>query len=183
MFFFKCISGLGSVSAALFAVTKAGDNSNAIVALVTFAKGMGSINMAGSFANHLDLSPTFAGTLNGMSQTLINFSALAMNEGVAQIVGDKPTRESWHQFLYLSSALNLAGLIFFCTTSSGNAQKWDPSWEGKVKSDKGKFSNINTVQVLSFKGGVPVKTEINPESNQSWSHGWKPIKPANQDPT
>ncbi|XP_015784692.1 sialin-like [Tetranychus urticae] len=157
--------GLGTVSCGLVAITLLGKRRTAVVLTLSIAKGMGSLVIAGAGANHLDIAPSFAGTLGGFASVLHSLSSLAANEGAAQIVGNETTAQNWYYFFYLSAAINVVGVIVFCLFGSGETQSWDPSSVPKQ-------SNTNNSSLKSqniTKGNTENNNQIVIESLESYN--------------
>lgn len=74
-----CFVGLGFV-------TK--EHSEIVVALLVVCVGVNSGIIAGFHINHLDISPNFAGTLMGMTNTLANLVSICAPLYVGYIVTD-----------------------------------------------------------------------------------------------
>ncbi|XP_015784775.1 sodium-dependent phosphate transport protein 1-like [Tetranychus urticae] len=121
--------GLGSGSIGILLITCYDWDKKSIVSLVTLSKGFATLNIAGPGTSHLDISPSYAGTLAGIYNLFFNLSALIMNHSVATIVGDYPTQQKWFTFFRLTSGLNIIGLILFIIMGSAQVQPWDPSYE------------------------------------------------------
>ncbi|XP_015782513.1 vesicular glutamate transporter 2.2 [Tetranychus urticae] len=119
--------GLGCVSLGLVAITLLKDKRIAVVLTLGVCKGLGTLSTAGYAANHLDIAPSFAGTLAGFAGAIASIASLAANEGAALIVGNKPTQKNWYKLFYISSAINFCGVVFYCIFGSGETQSWDPS--------------------------------------------------------
>uniref|UniRef100_T1KC49 Major facilitator superfamily (MFS) profile domain-containing protein n=1 Tax=Tetranychus urticae TaxID=32264 RepID=T1KC49_TETUR len=139
---------LGTVSGGLVAITLLGKRRMAVVLTLSITKGLGGLIIAGVGANHLDIAPSFAGTLGGFASVLSSVASLAANEGVAQIVGNETTAQNWYYFFYLSAVINIAGAIVFVLFGSGETQSWDPSSAPK-QSDKSNDSSLKSQKITN----------------------------------
>ncbi|XP_015793983.1 sialin-like, partial [Tetranychus urticae] len=135
------VLSLGTCSFGLVAITLLGKRKILVVLTLAIAKGMGTLSDAGVAVNHLDIAPSFAGTLSGFYSVMASIASLIANEAAAQIVGKNPSQQNWYLFFYISSALNVAGVIMFCLLGSGEVQSWDPASSNNRQNVKSETQN------------------------------------------
>lgn len=81
-----CFIGLGFV-------TK--ENSSMAIAMLILAVGLNSAATAGYLVNHMDLSPNFAGTLMGITNTLANTISIIAPLSVGYIVTNEVVADNY----------------------------------------------------------------------------------------
>ncbi|XP_015785235.1 sialin [Tetranychus urticae] len=126
--FFADIGFIGSAMC-LVAATYVGKRTALIVTFIVACKAFSVAQVAGCYVMHLDISPTYAGSIVGIMETSQNIASVAMNQAAAMIVGDEPTLESWSNFFLITAGLSIFGTHYFALLGSSKLQKWDPSFK------------------------------------------------------
>uniref|UniRef100_T1KC47 Major facilitator superfamily (MFS) profile domain-containing protein n=1 Tax=Tetranychus urticae TaxID=32264 RepID=T1KC47_TETUR len=144
----KIVTVLCNCSIGLVAITMLGKHRIPVVLTLALAKGMGTLSVAGSGVNHLDIAPSFAGTLAGFYGVMLSLASLIANEAAAHIVGKNSSQQNWYHYFYISSAVNIAGVILFCLLGSGEIQSWDPASSTNRRNVKSK-TRSNDLELLS----------------------------------
>uniref|UniRef100_T1KC45 Major facilitator superfamily (MFS) profile domain-containing protein n=1 Tax=Tetranychus urticae TaxID=32264 RepID=T1KC45_TETUR len=142
----KIVTVLCNCSIGLVAITLLGKHRIPVVLTLALAKGMGTLSVAGSGVNHLDIAPSFAGTLAGFYGVMLSLASLIANEAAAHIVGknsgnNKNSQQNWYHYFYISAAVNIAGVILFCLMGSGEVQSWDPASSANRQNVKSETQN------------------------------------------
>lgn len=100
---------------------------NAIVAVVMFFIGTTSMGIknAGHFANIVDVSPNFAGTLVGMSNTITSFLGLVNTEICTLLTNNSNTFESWRIMFWIVCIYCLFCCIVYGLFANAEVQPWN----------------------------------------------------------
>ncbi|XP_046391750.1 vesicular glutamate transporter 1-like [Ischnura elegans] len=93
------------------------------VAGLTLAVGLGGFAWSGFSVNHLDIAPQHASVLMGLSNTVATLPGIISPAVTGYIVQNKTAAE-WKIVFYISSAIYLAGAVFYGTFASGELQPW-----------------------------------------------------------
>ncbi|XP_074598644.1 vesicular glutamate transporter 3-like [Brevipalpus obovatus] len=97
--------------------------------LFVVAMVLSSSTVTGSSTNHVDLSPTFAGTLMGVSNFFSNIPGVLVSEAHSLMVGESKEIKDWSYLFYLTSLIGLFGGMFYAIFASSKIQPWDPESE------------------------------------------------------
>lgn len=134
------VSFLGSAAGLLAAAhCSHGGDATAAVACISAAQAMSSVSLAGLHCSHQDLSPKYAGTLLGITNTA---GALPGVVGVAAVGALlEVTNGSWEEaFFYPSAALLLLGAAVFTLYVNNEPVNFDAkgadapfAWEGGMQ--------------------------------------------------
>jgi len=116
--------GLGSIAACLIAVSYLGCDHIIAVSLVVAGGGLAATSQAGYAINHIDLSPRYAGTLMGVTNTFATISGILGPQVVGWLTQNQPTLGQWQKIFFISSGINIFGLLVFCFLGSGELQPW-----------------------------------------------------------
>ncbi|XP_033323679.2 uncharacterized protein LOC117218986 [Megalopta genalis] len=102
------------------------------VALLILAVASNVFVYCGHNVNHMDLSPNFAGTLMGITNTVANVCSI-LAPLVASIVVTEPSDVSqWRNIFFLSAIIYFLGNLLFVLFGTSKIQKWnDPITESK----------------------------------------------------
>ncbi|TDG48328.1 hypothetical protein AWZ03_005283 [Drosophila navojoa] len=105
------------------------------VVLLTFTVGINTACHLGFQVNHIDLSPNFAGTLMGISNTLASVMSLSAPLLVGVIVTDKHDAEQWRIVFFVAAGFYLVGNGLFILFGRADVQPWnDPPAKSDHKS-------------------------------------------------
>lgn len=91
---------------------------------------------SGVSVNHVDMSPTFAGSLMGLTNFFGNFTGFLVPLATTYLVGESKQIIDWAQLFYLSSCLSLFGGIIFLLFGSSSLQSWEPESRANNLVDK-----------------------------------------------
>ncbi|XP_018323872.1 putative inorganic phosphate cotransporter isoform X2 [Agrilus planipennis] len=109
--------------------------------LLILAVGLNAATVSGFNVNHVDLSPTYAGTLMGITGGSAASMSILGPLFVQWIVTDEKDSYQWMIILLISAAIQTAGNTLFVVYGAGNIQPWDPSYD-QVEKNKG-ATNVN----------------------------------------
>lgn len=125
----KLLSTLGLVvsGVTLVLIKEAGCNHVTVVTLLVVSMAFTGLVTAGIPINHLDISPNFAGSLMGITNTFATASGILAPYVIGLLTNNNQTINQWQIVFYLSAGLNLIGSIVFTIFGSGNIQKWNGS--------------------------------------------------------
>lgn len=104
-----------------------GCNVHSAVGLLIMALGSTSFASAGFQVNHIDISPSYAGILMGLSNTVATIPGIAAPYVVGLVTsGIHPqTVFQWRQVFYISAAIYVATAVFYVIFASGEPQSWE----------------------------------------------------------
>ncbi|KOB65894.1 Sodium-dependent phosphate transporter, partial [Operophtera brumata] len=74
---------------------------------------------------HIDMAPNFAGTLMGITNCVANMVAIIVPLAAGTILKDETDAGEWRKVFYLSSAIFIAGNVFFLIFGTSERQKWN----------------------------------------------------------
>ncbi|KAF8787708.1 putative inorganic phosphate cotransporter like protein [Argiope bruennichi] len=110
---------------------------------------MGSVgrSFAGCMIVAVDMSPTFAGTIMGVSSIVSSMSGFVMPILVGFLTNDEQTLEQWNKVFFVSIGVVMTSGIIFSIFGSAEVQEWNfpkvkdsGSYDGKSK-DKLNYEN------------------------------------------
>ncbi|XP_066956747.1 sialin-like isoform X1 [Macrobrachium rosenbergii] len=117
---------------------------NAILAVILFpvsAACLGAIG-AGHLANHLDLTPNFAGTVFGLSNT-IAFSISMLAPIIVGALTPDQSLEQWQYVFWITGGIYLACWMFFMIFAKFEIQPWNYCREKIPKQEKKPFLSMS----------------------------------------
>ncbi|KAH8306841.1 hypothetical protein KR018_006074 [Drosophila ironensis] len=95
---------------------------------VTFMlAGVGSFGgavYAGNQMNHIALSPKFAGTMYGITNSASNICGFLAPYVIGLIINHRETLTQWHVVFWLAAGINIAGNFFYLIFASAEEQAW-----------------------------------------------------------
>ena len=114
------------------------------VAVLVIAVASNIAIYCGHNINHMDLSPNFAGTLMGITNTIANFCSILAPLVHSVIVTDSTDLSQWKSIFFLSAIIYIVGNLLFILFGTSTIQPWnDP--QNKIKN-----SSSNTVDTSSM---------------------------------
>lgn len=93
------------------------------IIFISFGVGAGAFAWSGYIVNGLDLAPSHASIIIGLSNTFGTLSGIISPIITGYIVNDK-SREQWQIVFYIAASVYLAGSIFCWFFVRGNLQPW-----------------------------------------------------------
>uniref|UniRef100_A0A8D0C9F8 Sialin n=1 Tax=Salvator merianae TaxID=96440 RepID=A0A8D0C9F8_SALMN len=121
----KTFTLIGMIGPAVFLVAAGyiGCNYELAVAFVTISTTLGGFSTSGYSINHLDIAPSYAGILLGITNSFATIPGM-VGPLVAKVLTHSNTVEEWQLVFYIAAAINLFGALFFALFSSGEVQDW-----------------------------------------------------------
>ncbi|CAG5136811.1 unnamed protein product, partial [Candidula unifasciata] len=93
------------------------------VALLCLCTIFMSFNRAGYNVNHLDLAPSYAGVLFGITNTAATIPGMVAPL-IAGILTPNGTAEEWRNVFYVCAAVAAAGALIYFVLAEGSLQPW-----------------------------------------------------------
>ncbi|KPM03663.1 hypothetical protein QR98_0020970, partial [Sarcoptes scabiei] len=144
----KACNTIGFIGPAicLLLLTRLGpDNSIWCVILFTVALGINGSVLAGFQVTHVDMSPTFASSLLGLTNCIANFAGILAPYFVGEILTRTETSTllepqsknliGWIYVFYIAISIYLIAAIIFLVLGSNQQQKWDRLMQTKTISE------------------------------------------------
>ncbi|XP_028578610.2 sialin isoform X2 [Podarcis muralis] len=121
----KTFTLIGMIGPAVFLVAAGfiGCDYEMAVAFVTISTTLGGFSTSGYSINHLDIAPSYAGILLGITNSFGTIPGM-VGPLVAKSLTHSNTVGEWQTVFYIAAAINLFGAIFFALFSSGEVQDW-----------------------------------------------------------
>ncbi|XP_076245186.1 putative inorganic phosphate cotransporter [Calliopsis andreniformis] len=131
------------------------EHSGIAVTLLVVAVASNVAIYCGHNVNHMDLSPNFAGTLMGITNTAANICSILAPLAATVVVKDARDVTEWRNIFFLSAAIYLIGNLMFILFGTSKIQTWnDP-----VKKRKDTGLNSVTITELSVENGFAEKSK------------------------
>ncbi|XP_061084829.1 sialin-like [Conger conger] len=124
----KAFSIIGMVGPAVFLVAAGhtGCDYTSAVGFLTLSSALGGFSAAGFNINHLDIAPSYAGILLGITNTFATIPGM-VGPVIARALTPHNTIEEWRTVFYISAAINVFGATFYTLFGSGVLQPWAAS--------------------------------------------------------
>ncbi|XP_018427505.1 PREDICTED: sialin [Nanorana parkeri] len=121
----KIFNTLGMIGPAAFLIAAGytGCNYTLAVVFLTLSTTLGGLSIAGYNINHLDIAPSFAGLLLGITNTFATIPGM-VGPVIAKSLTHENTVEQWQVVFYIAAAINVFGALFFAAFASGTVQDW-----------------------------------------------------------
>ncbi|XP_031466706.1 sialin isoform X3 [Phasianus colchicus] len=121
----KCFTLIGMIGPAVFLVAAGfiGCNYELAVAFVTISTTLGGFCTSGYSINHLDIAPSYAGILLGITNSFATIPGM-VGPVIAKNLTHNNTVGEWQTVFYIAASINLFGAIFFALFASGEVQDW-----------------------------------------------------------
>ncbi|XP_053211798.1 sialin-like [Panonychus citri] len=131
----KISADIGFIFAPAFMIlsTFFGKNLIAVLACVCAAKAMAAAQFAGIYSVHLDIAPSYVGSLAGIIETVQNGASMAMNHATLSLIGDQPTLHHWSNLFLATAVVCIIGTHYFALLGSSKLQPWDPTFKSEEK--------------------------------------------------
>ncbi|XP_076624577.1 putative inorganic phosphate cotransporter isoform X1 [Colletes latitarsis] len=131
------------------------ENPEIAVVLLVIAVACNIAVYCGHNVNHMDLSPNFAGTLMGVTNTAANVCSILAPLTAGIIVDDPTNVLQWRNIFFLSAVIYFLGNLIFILFGTSKIQKWnDP-----VKKEKDTV--LNCVTESSMENGYIQREKVN----------------------
>ncbi|XP_058507328.1 sialin [Solea solea] len=121
----KVASIIGMIGPAVFLVAAGytGCNYTLAVTFLTISSSLGGVSASGFNINHLDIAPSYAGILLGITNTFATIPGM-VGPVIARALTEKNTIEEWQTVFYIAAAINLIGASFYTMFGRGTLQPW-----------------------------------------------------------
>ncbi|KAM4817107.1 sialin isoform X2 [Urocitellus parryii] len=116
---------IGMIGPAVFLVAAGfiGCDYSLAVAFLTISTTLGGFCSSGFSINHLDIAPSYAGILLGITNTFATIPGMVGPVIAKSLTPDNTVRE-WQIVFCIAAAINVFGAIFFVLLAKGEVQKW-----------------------------------------------------------
>ncbi|XP_057704747.1 sialin [Corythoichthys intestinalis] len=121
----KSFTLVGMIGPAAFLVAAGYTGCNYTLALtfLTVSSSLGGASASGFNINHLDIAPSYAGILLGITNTFATIPGM-VGPVIARNLTVNNTMEEWQTVFYIAAAINLFGATFYTIFGRGNVQPW-----------------------------------------------------------
>ncbi|XP_062427050.1 sialin isoform X2 [Rhea pennata] len=121
----KCFTLIGMIGPAVFLVAAGfvGCSYALSVAFMTISTTLGGFCTSGYSINHLDIAPSYAGILLGITNSFATIPGM-VGPVIAKNLTHSNTVGEWQTVFYIAASINLFGAIFFALFGSGEVQDW-----------------------------------------------------------
>ncbi|XP_005811266.1 sialin [Xiphophorus maculatus] len=121
----KSFSLIGMIGPAVFLVAAGytGCNYTLAVTFLTISSALGGVSASGFNINHLDIAPSYAGILLGITNTFATIPGM-VGPVIARALTHSNTIEEWQTVFYIAAAINVFGALFYTVFGRGTVQPW-----------------------------------------------------------
>ncbi|GFT80241.1 hypothetical protein NPIL_220121 [Nephila pilipes] len=133
--------GLFGPSLCLLGITVSGCQPFLNVLLLTLAMAFNGFVYSGFNVTHVDMSPDFAGTLYGITNTISNINGIIGPLIVGYFTQSGATILNWNYVFYITAAMYSTSAIFYAVFASAEPQPW-----GIKKSEREKQHPLDTLK-------------------------------------
>ncbi|GFT48652.1 vesicular glutamate transporter 2.2 [Trichonephila clavipes] len=104
------------------------------------------LSFNGCMITPVDMSPTFAGTLMGLSNTISSVAAFMFPVIVGIMTNEEQTLEQWNKIFVMCIGLTMSSGIIFCIFGSANVQPWNYSNEESTDKTRSNNKEIEEIE-------------------------------------
>nr|KAF6363634.1 solute carrier family 17 member 5 [Pipistrellus kuhlii] len=121
----KVFSLIGMIGPAVFLVAAGyiGCDYSLAVAFLTISTTLGGFCSSGFSINHLDIAPSYAGILLGITNTFATIPGM-VGPVIAKSLTPENTIREWQTVFWIAAAIDVFGAIFFTLFGKGEVQNW-----------------------------------------------------------
>ncbi|KAM9676285.1 sialin isoform 2-T2 [Dama dama] len=121
----RVFSLIGMIGPAVFLVAAGfiGCDYSLAVAFLTISTTLGGFCSSGFSINHLDIAPSYAGILLGITNTFATIPGM-IGPIIARSLTPENTIGEWKTVFCIAAAINVFGAIFFTLFAKGEVQNW-----------------------------------------------------------
>lgn len=121
----RIFSMIGMIGPAVFLVAAGfiGCDYSLAVAFLTISTTLGGFSSSGFSINHLDIAPSYAGILQGITNTFATIPGM-VGPVIAKSLTPENTIREWQIVFGIAAAINVFGAIFFTLFAKGEVQNW-----------------------------------------------------------
>jgi ACS family sodium-dependent inorganic phosphate cotransporter-like MFS transporter 5 len=116
---------IGMIGPAIFLVAAGftGCDYSLAVVFLTISTTLGGFCSSGFSINHLDIAPSYAGILLGVTNTFATIPGM-VGPGIAKSLTPDNTVREWQIVFCIAAAIDVFGAIFFTIFAKGEVQNW-----------------------------------------------------------
>uniref|UniRef100_A0A673NRB8 Sialin n=1 Tax=Sinocyclocheilus rhinocerous TaxID=307959 RepID=A0A673NRB8_9TELE len=116
----KAFTIVGMVGPAVFLVAAGYTGCNYVLAIafLTLSSSLGGVSASGFNINHLDIAPSYAGILLGITNSFATIPGM-VGPVIARSLTKSNTIPEWQIVFYISAAINIFGAVFFTIFGKG----------------------------------------------------------------
>ncbi|XP_072107188.1 sialin isoform X1 [Mobula birostris] len=121
----KLCTLIGMIGPAVFLVAAGyiGCNYEVAVLFLTISSASGGFSMSGFNINHLDIAPSYAGILLGITNTFATIPGM-VGPVIAKDLTYNHTLAEWRGVFYIAASIDVFGALFFTIFGKGTVQSW-----------------------------------------------------------
>lgn len=121
----RTFSLIGMIGPAVFLIAAGyiGCNYSLAVAFLTISTTLGGFCSSGFSINHLDIAPSYAGILLGITNTFATVPGM-VGPVIAKSLTPDDTIKEWQTVFCIAAGINIFGAIFFTIFAKGEVQTW-----------------------------------------------------------
>ncbi|XP_043536414.1 sialin isoform X1 [Chiloscyllium plagiosum] len=121
----KMFTIIGMVGPAIFLVATGyvGCNYTMAVLFLSISSALGGFSTSGFNINHLDIAPSYAGILLGITNTFATIPGM-VGPVIAKTLTYSHTIAQWRTVFYIAAAIDIFGAVFFTIFGKGEIQSW-----------------------------------------------------------
>ncbi|KAM7136415.1 sialin isoform 2-T2 [Molossus nigricans] len=121
----RVFSLIGMIGPAVFLVAAGfiGCDYSLAVAFLTISTTLGGFCSSGFSINHLDIAPSYAGILLGITNTFATIPGM-VGPVIAKSLTPENTIKEWQTVFWIAAAINIFGAIVFTLFAKGEVQNW-----------------------------------------------------------
>ncbi|XP_072565659.1 sialin isoform X1 [Paramormyrops kingsleyae] len=121
----KALTIVGMIGPAVFLVATGYTGCNYVLAIVflTVSSSLGGLTASGFNINHLDIAPSYAGILLGITNSFATIPGM-VGPVIARALTRYNTMEEWQTVFFISAGINVFGATFYTIFGKGEVQPW-----------------------------------------------------------
>ncbi|KAK2716440.1 hypothetical protein QYM36_006796 [Artemia franciscana] len=133
----------------LFVMAGAGCNIQLIIAMLMLSQVVEAGNYGGWLINHIDIAPSFSGTLFGITNGVSMLVSWLGPVLVGFMTDENQTLEAWSAVFIMAGSVLAADSIFFLMFGSGSEQSWNYKAEGESDEVESRMNNVNNTPIVT----------------------------------
>jgi len=130
---FNTIGHLGP-ALALIGLSFSGCNRSLVIFWFCLAVMLNGAANSGFQVNHVELSPKYAGTLMGITNTAANMAGFAAPQLTGVVIHENPSLGAWRTVFFIAACIYVIDSVIFAVFGSSKPRKWN---EQKEENDSG----------------------------------------------
>lgn len=118
------------------------------VSLLIIGISLQGFQYSGFLVNHVDIAPTYAGILFGISNSIAALCGVAAPT-VVGVLTQNQTRAEWQTVFYITAAVSISGAIFFSIFAKGELLPWAEQDKDEAPEQEKLNANGNVEEKIS----------------------------------